>query len=93
MINDEVIQMLDKKISILSYSHDINSRGLLKIAKLEKQIHRIVYDFSLKDWRSIHTDEYFKKKDSIEGVNNIEKEYKKKLHLLESAENHINIYG
>ena len=86
MIHDEVTEIIDRKIVGLSYSDDSNARGLLKIANLDKQIHRLVDGFSLKDWQSIHTDKYFQEKDSIQGFNSIEKEYKKKLLLLEKVQ-------
>ena len=91
MIHDAVTEMLDRKIVGLSYSQDINSRGLLKIANLEKQIHRIVDSFTLRDWKMVQTDEYFKEKDSIQGVSNAEKEYKKKLLLLEQVQRYKNV--
>ena len=82
-MHDNVTEMMDKKISWLSYQQDPSSRQKLKILNLDKELYTLTKDFSLQDWHNIQTDEYFAHRDSIRGVYSAETDYLRKKYLLD----------
>ena len=88
MIHDEVIEMMDKKISWLSYQQDPSSRQKLKIINLDRELYILTKDFTIHDWSNIHTDKHFAHRDSIRGSFAAETDYLRKKYLLDCVFNY-----
>lgn len=89
MIHDKVIEQFDSKIVALSYKYDTQSRFLLELLNIDKQLYRLTYDFNIYDWQKIQSDEFLENKDSIEGVNTLDRDIRKKQYLLSRVEKYL----